>query len=154
MIFLLKYAADCCWLLKWATYSLDNSFSSGKFTTVKEAILKSSEMWWGQHHRVKDIKTLHDFYYLIFSKYDDSPNYVVVLAETRSRLERKDLTTMEGSVTRDPVKDHCGSNDENLITRLQPIIWLHWREPIDYIKSHCDQFINGKVLLVYLPKKH
>ena len=32
-------------------------------------------MWWGQHHRVKEIKTLHDFYYLIFSKYDDSPNY-------------------------------------------------------------------------------
>ena len=95
MIFLLKYAADCCWLPKWATYSLDNSFSSGKFTTVKVAILKRSEMWWGQHHRVKEIKALHDFYYLIFSKYDDSPNYVVVLAETRSRLERKDLTTME-----------------------------------------------------------
>ena len=77
-----------------------------------------------------------------------APNYALVLPEMRSRLEIKDLTTMASSVTRDPV-DHCPSNDENLITRLHPIIWLHWREPIDYIKSNCDQFISWKLYNIF-----
>ena len=48
-------------------------------------------------------------------------------------------------VTRDST-DHCGSNDENLITRLQPIIWLYWTgAQIDYIESHCDNSSTREV---------
>ena len=79
---------------------------------------------------------------MIFSQYDDSPNYVLVHAEIR-RLELKDLTTMASSVTRDPL-DRCPSNDENLITRLQPIIWLHWREPLITLHSSAVIFIFVK----------
>ena len=93
----------------------------------------------GPNMKTKTLQSLHDVYYLIILDYDDGPNYVVVPHQKQEQIGHgKDLTTMARLVTRDPT-DHCGSNDENLITRLQPIIWLYWTgAQIDYIKSHCD----------------
>ena len=90
-------------------------------------------MWTSQHHRVKEMESLCSLLNMT-----TAPNYLVVLAETRSRLDVKDLTTMAESVTRDPMEDHCRSNDEQSDHKITANHLVTLEGTIDYIT-----FISG-----------
>ena len=130
VIFLFKYAADYSWLQQTDQMSQAETIyhSFTHFPLWLQEKLEHHDMWTSQHHRVKEMESLCSLLNMT-----TAPNYLVVLAETMSRLDVKDLTTMAESVTRDPMEDHCRSNDEqsdhkitaNHLVTLEGTHWLH-----------------------------